>query len=374
MKKLVIFINDASFFLSHRLPIAKKAKESGYDVHVISSSEPPTDFFKEYGLHYHKIVFSRGGINPFFELIGFFNIIYLLWRIKPDVLHLVTIKPVLYGSLAARVSPVKRVVAALSGLGYIYTSEKKLISWVRKVVSLCMKIGFSKKNLEVIFQNKTDRALLVKQSIVEADKTVIIRGSGVEMADYPVLPEPQNDNVIVTFAARLLFDKGIREYVEAASVLADKKLPITFQIVGDIDPSNPTSVTNADLIEWAKRPNIKVVGYRKDIASVFAASNIVVLPSYREGLPKVLIEAAACGRAVITTDVPGCRDAITKDETGLLVPVKDSASLALAIEKLAADSDLRASMGRAGRKLAEDAFTIQSVVQKHMEIYQEAGH
>jgi glycosyltransferase involved in cell wall biosynthesis len=222
------------------------------------------------------------------------------------------------------------------------------------------------KNSHVIIQNPDDKAVI--NSIVNVP-TTLIRGSGVDLSQYEYIEET-NDNIKVSMACRLLKDKGVFEYVEAAKILKQKLSNVEFELYGDIDIHNPASLTLEDIQKIKNDTFVKVYGFSSDISKVFYDSNIVVLPSYREGLPKVLIEAAACGRAVVTTDVPGCRDSIEPDITGLLCKVKDSKSLANIIEKLIIDEELRNNMGKEGRKLAEKEFDIKKVVEKHFEIYE----
>lgn len=369
MKKLLFIINKPSIFISHRIAIAITAREQGYDVQIAGQDDSDVNYLENLGFTYHRIPLTRSGRNPFAEIWAIFSIWLLLWRVKPDVLHLVTLKPSVYGGFAAKFAPVKGVVSAIAGLGYVFMSSGTKVTIIRKAVVLLLKFCFSKEQLAVIFQNPDDKNLMIELGVVTESKTRMIRGSGVDLTEYPFTLEPKNDPVVITFASRLLFDKGLQEYVDAAAILKQRGINALFEIVGNLDLDNPTGATNEQLNNWAAEGNIKLMGYRKDMASVFAASNLVVLPSYREGLPKVLLEAAACGRAIVTTDVPGCRDAIIPDVTGLLVPVKDAKALADAIEKLIVDTELRSKMGKAGRTLAEEVFAIEKVVQQHLAIY-----
>ena len=221
-----------------------------------------------------------------------------------------------------------------------------------------------------MFQNRNDRDAFVKLGIITAAQSTIIRGSGVDLAEFAPLPESATTPVVV-MAARLLVDKGVREFVEAARLLRARGASARFQLAGEVDPGNSASIHDAELAVWRKQGIVELLGQRHDIAQVFAAATMVVLPSYREGLPKVLIEAAACGRAVVTTDVPGCRDAIEPGQTGLLVPPRDARALADAIERLVADRELRVRFGQMGRALAEREFDVRSVVEAHLAIYVE---
>ncbi|AXA26180.1 MULTISPECIES: glycosyltransferase family 4 protein [Pseudomonas] len=365
---LLIIVNDPAFFLSHRLPIAVHAKALGHEVHVATQAAARVAEIVEHGFVHHALPLSRSGKSPLGELKALLAIWKLCWRLRPDVLHLVTIKPVLYGGIAARLSPVKGVLAAISGLGFIFMAKGRKAALLRNLVAFLYRLALGKRNLRAVFQNPDDQRTLTELGAITEQKSVRIRGSGVDLSQYQYLPEASGVPV-VTLAARLLRDKGVLEFVEAARLLSERGVQARFQLVGDPDPGNPTSIQEGDIAHWQEQGIVRCLGYQSDIASVFAQSHIVVLPSYREGLPKVLVEAAACGRAVVTTDVPGCRDAIEADVTGLLVPVRDSERLADAIERLLSDEELRQQMGAAGRALAERAFAIESIVAQHLDIY-----
>jgi len=291
-------------------------------------------------------------------------------EIRPDLVHLVTIKPVLYGGLMARLAGVPAMVAAISGLGTVFIERDQKRSWMRSGVEWFYRLALGHPNAKVIFQNPDDRAALIGIRAVREEKTALIRGSGVSLAVYPMRPEPEGVPV-VTFAARLLKDKGVREFVEAARALKERGVVARFWLVGSPDLGNLTSISEEELSQWSKNGLVEALGYRTDIPDLFAKSNIVVLPSYREGFPKVLIEAAACGRAVVTTDVPGCCDAIEPETTGLLVPARDASALADAIQALIDAPLRRKQMGVSGRALAEREYAIEKVVDAHLAIYRE---
>lgn len=371
--KILYIVNEPWFFLSHRLPIALAAQEQGHTVHVATREGIAVQEILKIGFIHHEISLSRNGSSVPSELNSLLEIWKLINNVKPDVLHLVTIKPVLYGGIASRFTSVKKVVAAVSGLGTLFLAEGTRADLKRKVGIGLYRLALRSKKTTVILQNPDDKQLLIDLKAVKAEQTTLIRGSGIDLSTFQALPENLTDTPIVTFAARLLFDKGLAEYVDAIKLLNKKGIVANYQIVGDLDSGNNTSATEKDIEEWKTIPNLVVLGYQEDMSTVFKDSNIVVLPSYREGLPKVLIEAAACGRAVITTDVPGCRDAIEENKTGLLVPVKDSKELASAIEKLVTDTELRVEMGIAGRQLAEREFAIEKVIEKHLSIYQQTN-
>jgi glycosyltransferase involved in cell wall biosynthesis len=292
-------------------------------------------------------------------------------RIRPSIVHLVTIKPVLYGGLAARMARVPSMVAAISGLGALFVANGERVGVLRRLVQAFYRLALGHPNSVVIFQNTDDLAVLDSLGALRPEQARLIRGSGVSLEEYPIRPEPVGGPMVVTMAARLLVDKGVGEFVEAAGILSDRRVPVEFRLIGDPDPGNPATVTEQQLAQWGSVPNLRLLGFRRDIAEQYAQSNIVCLPSYREGLPKSLVEAAACGRTVVTTDVPGCRDAIEPDVSGVLVPPRDARALADAIQDLLEHPEKRRAMSGAGRELAEREFVIEKIVAQHLAIYDE---
>lgn len=372
-RRLMFVVNNPAFFMSHRVPVALAAQQAGYDVHVATMDGPAVADIQALGMTHHAIPMTRSGKHPLQELGTLLALVRLFRRVRPDVVHLVTIKPVLYGGIAARIARVPGMVAAISGLGFVFLSNSLKMRLVRAVVARLYRVALGHPNSRVIFQNANDRDLLNSLGAVRDEQVVMIRGAGVDLDAYRASPEPPAPPVVVTMVARLLRDKGVREFVEAAAMLRARGVPVTMQLVGGLDAGNPASATQQDVDAWQRDGAVQALGERSDIAELYAASHIAVLPSYREGLPKSLIEAAACGRAVVTTDVPGCRDAIEPGQTGLLVPVRDAQSLADAIARLAEDAALRQRMGAAGRALAESEFDIKRVARVHVELYDALG-
>jgi len=365
-------VNDDKYFLSHRLPIGLELLKRGFKVHVIVGACNEKEKLKELGFIPHLIKISRKGKNPFRELAVLFQMIRVLKEIKPTTVHLVNIKPYLYGGIAARLTGVPNTVSAVAGLGGLFVPKSKKAKTLQILLKPLYKLAFNHPNQKVIFQNTYDRELLQSWIGLEPSKTVLIKGSGADISLYPFKPEPINNPPVISLASRLLRDKGVIELVEAAKLLKKEGIKVTIQIIGEPDLENSNSLTQEELQNWHDTGLINYLGYRTDIAKLFSLSNIISLPSYYgEGLPKVLIEAAACGRAVITTDHPGCRDAIIKDKTGLLVPVKNSQALAKAIKKLIQQPQLRSEMGKAGRELAKQEFAIEKIVEQHLSVYEE---
>ncbi|AHV94650.1 glycosyltransferase family 4 protein [Bordetella holmesii] len=368
-RRLMFVVNNPAFFLSHRATLAEAALAAGYEVHVATMDDPSVPRIQAMGITHHVIPMSRSGKNPVQELKTLWALYRLFKAARPDLVHLVTIKPVLYGGIAARLARVPAMVAAISGLGYVFVAEGARARLVRSVVRGFYRLALGHPDSRVIFQNTNDRDVLRNLGVVRPAQMELIRGSGVDLAQYRFQPEPPEPPVVVLMVARLLRDKGVREFVEAAALLRQQGLNVRMRLAGDIDPGNPASISAEEVQAWSRGGLVELLGERKDVAELYAAAHIAVLPSYREGLSKSLIEAAACGRAVVTTDVPGCRDAIDPDETGLLVPARDATALAAALARLVMDAAQRQQLGRAGRALAEREFSIEDVCNRHLAIY-----
>lgn len=362
-------INTAEFFLSHRLPVAQAARDVGFDVHIATALTPAAQEIRNHGFAYHGLDLTRSGQRLSQELRSWVQLFYLMRQLRPDVVHLVTIKPVLYGGLAARWLGVPNVIAAISGLGHVFTAEGVWPRVRRVIVRWMYRLALRSWRVRVIVQNDADRELLIKWNVVTGDQVTLIQGSGVDLKKFVFVPEPDGTPV-VAMAARLLSDKGVREFVEAARLLRGQGVSVQFILAGTPDPGNPTSITLDEVRSWISEGVVDYVGYVAEMSEWLRKVNVVVLPSYREGLPKVLIEAAAAGRPVVTTDQPGCRDAVRPGESGLLVPIKNPQALAEAIKRLVEDPNLRATMGIAARRDAEARFSIEQVIRQHLALYE----
>lgn len=371
MKRTLIFVvNIDWFFLSHRLPIAQEAIKQGYEVHIATGVTDRICEIEEAGIIVHPISLARGGLGIKNAISSAIQIAKIFRKIRPDIAHLVTIKPILIGGIVARLTGVPSVVFAIAGLGYVFMAQGLASALRRMVVGMLYKVALGHQRIKLIFQNKDDIVSLRRVAKIYDADVALIKGSGVNLEKYCPMPLLEGvPNVLM--AARLLADKGVAEFVDAARILKAKGCLANFVLVGAVDPSNPTSFTNIDIDAWVKEGLVDYWGQKNDMHDIISQARIVVLPSYREGLPKVLIEAAACGRAVVTTDVPGCRDAIEADITGLLVPVRNAPALAAAIEYLLNDPIRCGAMGLAGREFAEKNFDIKSVVSAHLKIYEE---
>lgn len=367
---LLFVCNVAWFFTSHRLEVARAAQRNGYKVHVAADVDREEEIaeIESHGILFHRIRVRRSATAIWGELTSIFDIYRLVSKLRPDLVHHVTIKPVLYGSLVARLLGTRSVVNALPGLGYLFTARGPLAALRREMTRMGYRFLLNGRNSLVIFQNSDDLNSFVASRTVPRKRTRLIRGSGVDLAAFASVPEPPGIPIVV-LPARMLWDKGIREFCEAAVLHRAAGGSARFVLVGSLDPSNPSGATKSELQALCEQTGVEWLGYRDDMVQVLAQSHIVCLPSYREGLPKALIEAAAMGRPIVSCDVPGCREVVREGINGFLVNPRDPVSLAAAISKLVADVGLRQSMGTAGRKLAEEDFGLDSVIEKTLAVY-----
>lgn len=366
--RLLFFITNPAFLLSHRLPVALAARDAGYEVHVASMGGPAVAQIEALGLAHHVLPLSRTSMRPWTEARSLWAIWRLFRRLRPGLVHAVTLKSVLYGGIAARLAGVPAYVAAISGLGYVFIRGSGVRGVLKRLALVLYRLALGHPNSRVIFQNTADRDVLERAGAVRPGQAVLVRGSGVDLDRFAPRPWPAGP-VTVAMASRLLHDKGVREFVEAARMSAARGDGLRWRLAGSLDPDNPASVTAGELEAWRAEGAIEYVGECADVAGFYAQAHIVTLPSYREGLPKSLIEAAACGRPVVTTDVPGCRDAIESGVSGVLVPPRDARALADAVAALARDEALRVRMGAAGRALAERDFGLDRIVRAHLDVY-----
>ena len=366
--KILFLVNVDWFFISHRLPIAIAAAKKGFEVHVATSVTDKADIIKNSGFILHDIPISRGSTGPVSTVKTLLAIIKLFHKVKPNLIHLVTIKPILLGGIAARITNIPGVIAAISGLGYIFIDQGFVASFRRFFVRVLYQVSLGHKNLRIICQNSNDLDEIQRATNVSNDSFSLIDGSGVALNKFIYVPD-LNKIPKVMMASRLLKDKGVIEFAEAAAILKGKNIDAEFILVGDPDLDNPSSIKSSQVKQWEQKGILNCWGHVDNMQDILSQASIVVLPSYREGFPKVLIEAAACGRAVITTDVAGCRDAIYNGVTGVLVPAKDANSLAAAIFDLVASPEKCKQMGLEGRKMAEERFDENIVIKKHMSLY-----
>jgi glycosyltransferase involved in cell wall biosynthesis len=365
--RVLIVVNVEWFFLSHRLPIALGLKRAGCDVEVAASVEQDRGGdIEAHGFPFTRLALTRGSTNPLHELATIWRLYRLYREKRPDVVHHVAVKPVLYGSLAARFARLPAVVNAVSGLGYLFSGA----GLRRHLATLAYRVCCLSRRNHFIFQNPEDRDGFIAAGVATPEQTVLIRGSGVDIEKFRPSPEPEGPPVVL-MPARMLWDKGVAELIDAARLLRDRGRACRIILAGAPDLHNPRTVKPEELRGWEREGLIEWWDHQHDMASVFQRSTFVVLPSYREGVPKALLEACAAGRAIVTTDVPGCREVVRHGENGLLVPARDSRALADAIDELASNPARRDLMGQAGRAMAVAQFSETAVVDATLRLYRD---
>jgi len=367
MKKKILFIANVDwFYCSHRLNIGIEAIKDNYEVHLAAKFTGCEERLNNLGFVLHPIEIDRGS-NIIKTVKSFFQIFFLIKRVQPDIVHSITIKPIIFGGFAARFFTKISFVASVSGLGYLFISSDVKALLIKFVAKIFYKLAFSKEKLKVIFQNQEDLNKISQICNLNFKKTALIRGSGVDLKFFKPLKN-KSDSKNILFASRLLKSKGLLEFVKSAKDMKSKNF--TFLVAGMLDIENPDCISKEQINEWERNGIIKYCGYIKNMRDLINESKVVVLPSYYgEGLPKILIEAAACGIPIITTDHQGCRDAIIPNKTGILIPIRDSKALTRALKKILYSPDLCKKMGVYARKFAMQNFDIKCVNEKHLRIY-----
>jgi glycosyltransferase involved in cell wall biosynthesis len=369
MTTIVFFISEDWYFLSHRLALAEACRDAGWKVVIATRVGQRGAEIARAGLTLEPVPLDRGGMNPLRDLGALRALLAILRRHRPDVLHAVGLKPVLYGSLAASLAGTPHVVAALAGMGSILSGAAKGAGAMRTLLLAGLRPLLDRERVRVVVQNDDDRAQVLANGLAKAERIVTIRGSGVDLDAFPALDPPPAPPVVFALVARMLIDKGVPEAVEAIGLVRARGIDATLKLVGAPDPANPMSFGDAQMRAIAATPGVTWDGASDDIVGVWRGAHVAVLPSWREGMPKALLEALACARPVITTDTAGCRDVIEPGVEGLLVPLKDPKALAEAMARLAGDAGLRARMGLAARLRAEVRFDRRRVVEAHLALY-----
>lgn len=364
--RILYVVSEDWYFLSHRLPMARAAQKAGFEVHVATRVVDGAAAIAAEGFKLHPIPFARGRIAILSALQTVFALRGILRAVNPAIVHQVALQAAILGSIASigRRTP---LVNALTGFGFTFISGGMKARLLRPLIVFLLRSLCTRNGNVALVQNSDDRAALISAGVA-ADRIVIIPGSGVDVEDLQPLPEPPGVPT-VAFVGRLLEDKGIRTLVAAVQLLHSRGKSVHLLVAGTTDPANPASIADSDVATWARQPGIQFLGHVKDIASVWRQAHIAVLPSRREGLPKALLEAAACGRPMIATDVPGCREVVRPGETGLLVPLDDVTALADAISSLAEAPDLRRRYGAAARRFAVEKFSAEAIGEQTVRLY-----
>jgi glycosyltransferase involved in cell wall biosynthesis len=367
-KRVLFVVNNPSFFLSHRLPIARAAISAGFDVHLATAPGPGVEAVVAAGIEWHPFRLSRAGRNAIREIGTFIDLVRLYRRIRPDIVHHVTSKPVLYGTVACRIAGVPAVVNAISGLGHVFADDA---AWaMRRIVSAGYRFSLRHARMRVIFQNDEHRSLFLKREWVRDVESVLIPGVGVDTSVF-VPKESTRSTPVVLLASRLLWTKGIGEFAQAARQLHQEGAQARFVIAGSLDPENRGHIPERQLEQWVDEGILEYWGFHEDVNALMQQADIACLPSYSEGLPKSLVEAAACGLPIVATDIGGCRAVVRDGENGLLVPRRDSERLAAALRGLITHREVRARMGACSRVMAVREFDIQRITSAHLALYQD---
>jgi glycosyltransferase involved in cell wall biosynthesis len=371
--KAILFANTDWYLFNFRLGLARELRRRGFDILLVS---PPGSYGRQLraeGFRWQPLAMDRGSINPLREALLIGHLVRLYRRERPDIVHHFGIKCAVHGSIAAAVTGVPARVNAVTGMGYVFANEALMARLLRPVVRTLLRLSLSRRHSLLILQNEDDMAGVRQQRIASRRVLRLIRGSGVDTVRFRPAASPvlSGQTTRVLLAARLLWDKGIADYVDAARKLRLAGLPIQFLLAGEPDAGNPASIPQAELEAWAVEGVVDLLGHVEDMPALLASVDIAVLPSYREGLPKSLIEAAACALPLITTDVPGCRDAVVDETNGLIVPARNASALAAAIRRLHDNREWARTLGRAARDRAVAEFDETIVISKTLEVYGE---
>jgi glycosyltransferase involved in cell wall biosynthesis len=364
--KLLYFVTEDWYFCSHRLPLAIAARDAGFDVTVVTRVREHGETIRAAGLTLIPFEIARSGMNPLRELATLWKLIILYRHIQPDIVHHVAMKPVLYGSFASYFTSVSVIVNALAGMGWLFTSAEGATS---RLVKCAVRMALRRLLVRgiALVQNPDDAEMLARLGVPRGNIRRIA-GSGVDLVSFHPEAEPEGVPMIV-LPARLLWDKGVGEFVDAARLLKSRGVNARFVLVGDPDPANPASISAGQVADWVQQGAVEHMGWVNDMPNIMAHAHIVCLPSYREGLPKALIEAAAAARPIVTTNVTGCREVVENGVHGFCVPPHDVDALADALARLIADPVLRARMGASARKRAEADFGLDAVIAQTLALY-----
>ncbi len=365
--KIILFANTDWYLYNYRLPLAEALRDEGHEVLLLSPSGKYAQRIQDDSFEWQAFNLSRRGINPLKELRTIFRLTNVYRNEKPDIVHHFTIKCVLYGSISARKAGVKHVINAVTGLGYIFTSSNLFARLAKHVVEFLYQRVL--KGSRVIFQNQHDLNYFVKNKLVSKNQYVLIPGSGVDVDKFK--PAPYAEGIpLVILPARMLWDKGVKEFVEAAELVNQSGVKARFALVGDVDEGNPSAISRRQLQEWQEQGAIEWWGWQEDMVSVYQKAAVVCLPSYYgEGLAKSLIEGAASGRALVASDIPGCREVIDDGVNGLLVPTQAASILADALKNIIYDSKMMKRMGNCSRKKVVYHFSQQKIIAETINLY-----
>jgi len=370
MPKIILTANTDWYLYNFRYALIHDLRDNGFDVTLIS---PPGKFaqrFMEEGFSWIPWKLQRKSVTPWRELVSLYRIAKIYRCERPDIVHHHTIKAVLYGSLAASHVGIPGIVNSISGRGYVFLGNNLMARMIRRFIRPYYRHALRNTSSKVIFENQADCDFYLESGFVSPEQMSLIEGVGADPERFSPSPEPDPKSVVIVMAARTLWDKGVGVFVEAAQIL-QKRLQVRMVLVGEPDPGNPASLETVTLKEWHRQGIIEWWGWQQEMERIYAQCHIIALPTmYGEGVPTTLIEAAACGRPVVATDIPGCRSIVQHEINGLLISPNDPLALAKAIERLALDPSLRMIFGAAGRQLVMEKFTHKKINHATLKVYQ----
>lgn len=364
-----LFVAIRSFALANtRLPLMNRLQELGWRVIAAGNADQYVSRLTDVGIEFEEVTFNRSGLAPWQDTAALIRLTHLYRRLKPTLIHHCQSKPVILGGLAARLCPTATVVNSITGLGHAFIAGGPL----KSLASTGYRTSLGRA-ARTIFENPDDQKLFLDEGLVSHETSRLMVFSGIDVERFHPVIRDDDDSLVVTMPTRMLWEKGVGEFVEAARLCRLTLPNVRFQLAGEIDEVHPSRIPREQVNRWVAEGSIEYLGYVRDMRELYAQATVVALPSYREGVPRVLLEASACGIPIVTCDTPGCREAIEDRATGLMVPPRDAQSLADAMLKLLSDVDLRRRMGQAGRRLVEKNFDQQIIADRHCELYREAG-
>jgi glycosyltransferase involved in cell wall biosynthesis len=370
--KILFLVTEDWYFWSHGLQLARRLRDSGVEVVVMTRLQGLRERIEAEGFRTISWHVVRRSLNPFRELIAFYQVFRAYGRERPDLIHHAALKAIVHGGIAARLYGGIPSVNVVVGLGHVFASSTVKMSVVRRLVIVLLGIALRSKSARTVFQNADNRRQLVELDVVIADHAVVIRGDGVDKQYFHPKPEP-NGTPVIMMVSRMLWEKGVGDFVQAAEIIRQEGIKARFVLVGKPDPGNPGSIHESQLHAWCAGGAVEWWGNRDDMPDVIGQSNIICLPSFGEGIPRVLLEAAACGRSIVTTDTPGCRDVVRQGENGILVPPHEPMALAGALKELIQDPQRRTKMAGRGRQIIINEFSQGIVIEQMMDVYRSAA-
>ena len=370
-RKLLFLVTEDWFFCSHFFERAQAAKLAGYQVSVVTRESKHAKKIRDAGFNLIPIEFNRRGLNPLKELYTLWNLIFIYLRERPDIVHHIAAKPILYGTLSAIASRRPKILNDPVGMGYIFSTNNIATRLLRPFLRFGYHFLLNPNKSKVVFENNDDLNHFVNVRAVKSQNAILIRGAGIDLTKFEFRGKEPFGIPVITLLSRMLWDKGIAEFIAAAQMLNEEGIEARFVLVGMPDIDNPSAIPVEQLNLWSRRFNIEWWGWQDDVVGVWNKTHIACLPSYREGLPKSLLEAAAIGLPIVTTDAIGCREVVNDGDNGFIVPIKNSKLLAGQLRKLIFDSKLRQEMGKKSRVMVEKKFSSEKIIEETLSVYSE---